>query len=55
MGTWLDKIRHGSHTLGANQDLSGKEGASADQHVIVIVGDLIASNVEGWVTGGESQ
>src|SRR5882724_10400084 len=41
----LDNIRHGSHTLGANQDLSGKEDASADQQAIVSVGDLIASNV----------
>ena len=31
--TALDKIRHGSHTLGANRDLSGKEDASADQEV----------------------
>ncbi len=45
MAAPLDNIRHGSHTLGANRDLSGKEDASADQQAIVIVGDLIASNV----------
>jgi len=33
VGTWLDKIRHGSHTLGANKDPPGKEEASAEQQV----------------------
>ena len=54
----LHNIRQGSHTLGANRGRFGKEGGSADQQAIVIVTDLIASNVplsQGWTTGGEPQ